>query len=60
MDNTLNFELTSDDPEEINRLLDLYIAALTQIHEKMKQDQQEIDRLTAETWTILAQMRKAA
>lgn len=60
MDNILEFELTSDDPAEINKLLDRYIEALTRIHEQVEKDQAEIDRLSAETWALLAQMRKAA
>jgi hypothetical protein len=60
MDKTLKFELASDDPEEINRLLDQYIEAFAGIHQKIEKDQIEIDRITAETWDLLAQLQKAA
>ena len=57
MDKTLEFELTSDDPAEIGKLLDQYIDALDQIHKEIVKDREEIDRINAENVTILAQLR---
>jgi hypothetical protein len=57
MDKTLEFELTSDDPAEISRLLDQYIEALDRIHKEMVKDREEIDRINAENVTVLAQLR---
>jgi hypothetical protein len=57
MDKTLEFELTSDDPDEISKLLDQYIEALDQIHKEMVKDREEIDRINAENIAILAQLR---
>jgi hypothetical protein len=64
MEDLLKFELTSDDPAEISRLLDKYLQALRRILEQIEKDEEVIDRNTAETWLILNQlqdqMRKAA
>jgi hypothetical protein len=57
MDKTLEFELTSDDPAEISKLLDQYIEALDRIHKEMVKDREEIDRINAENVTVLAQLR---
>ena len=56
MDKSLKFELTGDDPAEINRLLDRHIEAFAGIHQKIEKDQKEIDRITAETWDLIAQL----
>jgi hypothetical protein len=64
MEDLLKFELTSDDPAEISRLLDQYLQALRRILNQIEKDQEVIDRNNAETWLILNQlrdqMRKAA
>jgi len=57
MDKTLEFELTSDDPAEISKLLDQYIEALDRIHKEMVKDREEIDRINAENATVLARLR---
>ncbi len=57
MDKTLEFELTSDDPAEISKLLDQYIEALDRIHKEMVKDREEIDRINAENVATLAQLR---
>lgn len=64
MENSFNLELTSDDPDEIGKLIDRYLEELGRISEQMDKDWEVIDRNTAETWAILAhlqnQMQKAA
>lgn len=57
MDKILEFELTSDDPAEISKLLDQYIEALDRIHEEMMKEREEIDRINAENGAILAHLR---
>ncbi|MCG3162956.1 MAG: hypothetical protein JMDDDDMK_04325 [Acidobacteria bacterium] len=57
MDKILEFELTSDDPAEINKLLDQYIEALDRIHREMVKDREEIDQINAENTAILAKLR---
>ncbi len=64
MEDLLKFELTSDDPAEISKLLDQYLEAMRRIQEKIDKDLEVIERNNAETWLILNQlrdhMRKAA
>ncbi|MGH9841295.1 MAG: hypothetical protein ACREEM_21275 [Blastocatellia bacterium] len=60
MEDIFDAEITAEKKAEIIREFDGYLAAMQRIHEQMVKDQEEIDRITAETWAILAQMRKAA
>ena len=64
MENTLKFELTSNDPAEINKLLDQYLEALDQSHAEMAERQKKIDRINAENEVarihLRQLMRKAA
>ena len=47
MDKTLKFELTSDDPAEIKKLLDQYIEVLDRSHAERLKVWEEIDRTNA-------------
>jgi len=47
MDKTLKFELTSDDPAEIKKLLDQYIEVLDRDHTERAKVWEEIDRTNA-------------
>lgn len=58
MEDTLKFELTSDDPAEINKFLDQYLKALDRSHEEMAQRREKIDRINAENQTALAHLRE--
>lgn len=60
MDNTINPELTTDDPAEIKRLVDQYLEAMRQVDEQRAQDWKEIGHLKAETRAMLDVLRKAA
>jgi hypothetical protein len=60
VDKTFDDQLTSEDKAELKAQFDQYLAALRRTLEQMAADRQEIDRLKAETWEMLAQMRKAA
>jgi hypothetical protein len=60
MDKTFDDQLTNEDKAELKTQFDQYLAALRRTLEQMAADRQEIDRLKAETWEMLAQMRKAA
>ncbi len=60
MEDIFDAEITAEKKAELIREFDEYLAAMQRIHEQMVKDQEEIDQITAETWAILAQMRKAA
>ena len=60
MEEIIDSELSVEKKAEIIKQCDTYLAAMQQMHEQMMKEQEEIDRITAENWTILAQMRKAA
>ncbi|MEP7337878.1 MAG: hypothetical protein ABI977_09040 [Acidobacteriota bacterium] len=47
MDKKLKFELTSDDPAEIKKLLDQYIEVLDRDHAERAKVWEEIDRTNA-------------
>lgn len=60
MEDIFDSELSAEKKAELIKQCDEYLTAMERMHEQMVQEQEEIDRITAETWTILAQMRKAA
>lgn len=60
MEEIFDAELTAANKADLIKQCDEYLAAMQQIHEQMVKDQEEIDRTTAETWAILAQLRKVA
>ncbi len=60
MEEIFETELMAENKADLIRQCDEYLAAMQQIHEQIVKDQEEIDRTTAETWAILAQLRKAA
>ncbi|HWQ32326.1 MAG TPA: hypothetical protein VNQ79_05545 [Blastocatellia bacterium] len=59
MEDTFESGLSSKDQVELKKLIEEYLEAFRRIHEQMTRDQMEIDRLKAETWVMLDQMRKA-
>ncbi len=58
MDKTLNFELTSDDPAEIEKLLDQCIEVLDRSHAERAKVWEEIDRINAANEAALAHLRQ--
>lgn len=60
MDNIFDTELTPQEKADFIKQCDEYLEKLQRLHEQMARDQEEIDRTTAATWELLAQMRKAA
>ncbi|MFN7948425.1 MAG: hypothetical protein U0Z53_23945 [Blastocatellia bacterium] len=60
MEDTFDTELTAEQKAEIRRQIDWYLEAMRRILAEMSKDRAEIDRLKAETWEMLDQMRKAA
>ena len=58
MDKTLKFELTSDDPAEIKKLLDQYIEVLDRDHAKRAKVWEEIDQTNAANEVGLANLRE--
>lgn len=57
MDKTLKFELTSDDPDEIKKLLDRYLEVLDRDHAERAKVWEEIDRTNAANEAALAHLR---
>lgn len=60
MEEIVDSELSTEKKAELIKQCDEYLATMQQMHEKMVKEQEEIDRITAETWAVLFQMRKAA
>lgn len=58
MDNTLNFELTTNDPDEINKFLDQYLEAWDRSLAEMAERRERIDRINAENQMALAHLRE--
>ncbi len=58
MDKTLKFELTSEDPAEINKLLNECLQALDRSHKDRAKVWEEIDRLNAANEATLAYLRE--
>ncbi len=58
--NLLTLEPASDDPVEYQKLAELYFAEMRRMNEKMRQDQEEIERLKVETRMHLDRLRKVA
>jgi hypothetical protein len=53
-------ELTTDDPEEIKKLIDQYLQVMREKNKQAEKDWEEIYRLRDETRAILEQLGKAA
>lgn len=51
-------ELTTDDPEEIKKLIDQYLQAMREKNKQAEKDWEEIYRLRDETRVLLEQMGK--
>ncbi len=60
MEDIFDTELTAEKKAELIKQFDEYLEAIDRIHEQMVREQEEIDRVTAETWAILARMPKIA
>ena len=60
MEDIFDSELSAEKKAELVKQCDDYLAAMQRTHEQMVKEQEEIDQITADTWTILARMRKAA
>ncbi|MGH9837022.1 MAG: hypothetical protein ACREBD_28470 [Blastocatellia bacterium] len=60
MEDTFDVELTAENKAKFIKQLDHYLEALRGMLEQMARSREEIDRNKAETWALLAQMRKAA
>ena len=60
MEDIFDAELTEKKKAEIIRQIDEYLEAMDRTHEQIVREQEEIDRITAETWAILARMPKIA
>jgi hypothetical protein len=60
MDKTFDDQLTSEDKDELKAQFNQYLADLRRTLDQMAAERQEIDRLKAETWEMLARLRKAA
>lgn len=60
MEDIFDSELSAEKKAEIIKQCDEYLVMMQRIHEQMVEEQKEIDQITADTWTILARMRKAA
>ncbi len=58
MDKTLKFELTSDDPNEIKKLLDQYLEVLDRDHAERVKVWEEIDRTNTASEAALAHLRE--
>ena len=60
MEDIFDSEITPKKKAEIIKQCDEYLAAIDRIFAQMAKDREEIDRLSAHTEMMLAQMRKAA
>ena len=53
MEDTIKFEMTKSEAEQLSAILTEVIEAMDQANERMAKDQEEIDRLLEETREIL-------
>ena len=53
-------ELTTDDPEEIKKLIEQYLEAMRRKNENIARNWEEIERLKAETQVTLDKLGKVA
>lgn len=60
MDSIINLQLTTDDPGEAQKMIEMFLSALRRIKEQMEKDREEIDRLKLENRAMFDQLRKAA
>jgi len=58
MDKTLKFELTTEDPAEIKKLLDQYLEVLDRDHARRAKVWEEIDRTNTANEAALAHLRE--
>ncbi len=60
MDNIINAELVTDDPNELKKLIDQYLEILRLMNERAKMEWQEIEMIKEGTRAMLDTLRKAA
>ena len=60
MEQTINTELTREEAEQLNALIEECLAAMRKANEEMAKDQAEIEQLQAETRKSLGREWKAA
>lgn len=60
MEDIFDSDLNAEEKAKIIKQCDEYLAAIDRIHEESVEEQKKIDKITAETWAILRQLRKAA
>ena len=59
MDKTFDIELTPTETAKLHDAINKYIVEIKRVRVAMKKDQVEIERLKAETRSILAQLKAA-
>ncbi|MEK7831317.1 MAG: hypothetical protein AAB401_09550 [Acidobacteriota bacterium] len=58
MDKTITLEMTKDEAEQLNAIIESCVAAMNKAHEQMASDQREIERLKVSTQAKLAEIRR--
>lgn len=58
MENTMNFELTSEEAKQLSELIEMCVQELSETNESMARRRLEIDKLQDETQAILARMQQ--
>ena len=59
MDNTIATEVSLKTPADYEAAIDQCLVEMQRLHEHMERDQEDIDRLRAETKAILAALKAA-
>lgn len=59
MSKTITPDIAADEPINYEEAINRMLAEMKQANEKMERDQEEIDRLKAETREILARLKAA-
>ena len=59
MENTITTEISLKTPADYEAAIDQCLAEMQRLHEQMERDQEDIDRLRAETKAILGALKAA-
>jgi len=59
MDKTIPYEPTAGEPADLKAAVSQYIQQIDRVREQMASDQEEIERLKAETRVILERLKAA-
>jgi hypothetical protein len=59
MENTITTEVSLKTPADYEAAIDQCLAEMQRLHEQMERDQEDIDRLRAETKALLAALKAA-